>query len=95
MNKPLTIHRHFFAAAIAALVLVTACGGGGDDRRASTAGTRATVLSAERSQGSNPRGSVGVTTYATGLTSPRGLALMGFSLDPRRANPARYRSCVL
>ncbi len=74
MNKPLTIHRHFFAAAITALVLVTACGGGGDDRRASTAGTRATALSAERSHGSNPRGSVGVTTYATGLTSPRGLA---------------------
>ena len=74
MNKPLTIHRHRFAAAIAALVLVTACGGGGDERRASTAGTRATALSAERSHGSKPTGSVGVTTYATGLTSPRGLA---------------------
>ena len=74
MNKPLTIHRHRFAAAIAALVLVTACGGGGGERRASTEGTRATALSAERSHGSKPTGSVGVTTYATGLTSPRGLA---------------------
>ena len=76
MNKPLTIHRRLFATAIAALVLVTACGGGGggDDRRALTAGARATALSAERSHGKKPQGSVGVTTYASGLTSPRGLA---------------------
>jgi hypothetical protein len=76
MNTPLKGNRRFFAAAVAALVLVlvTACGGGGEDGRASTAGTRATALSAARSPGKKPRGSVVVTNYATGLTSPRGLA---------------------
>ena len=74
MNTSLNMPRHFFAAAIAALVLVTACGGGGDDDRATSAGTRATALSAVSSHGGAPRGTAIVTNYATGLTSPRGLA---------------------
>ena len=66
MNTPLNRNRRIFATAIAALVLVTACGGGGDDGRASTAGTRATALSAARSPGKKPQGAVVVTNYEIG-----------------------------
>lgn len=70
----MTTNRHSFerAAALAALLLATACGGGGD---APTASAHQSALSGPRDEGrGDARGPVVVTPYATGLSSPRGLA---------------------
>ena len=58
------------AAALAALLIATACGGGGD---ALTASTSETALRRDEGRG-EARGPVVVTPYATGLSSPRGMA---------------------
>ena len=63
------------AALLAVVLLVAACGGGGGERRAPTASTRATALGSARDDDRGPRrGEIAVTSYATGLSSPRGLA---------------------
>ena len=65
----------FAAAVLAVVLLVAACGGGGGERRAPTVSTRATALGSARDDDRGPRrDEIVVTSYATGLSSPRGLA---------------------
>jgi hypothetical protein len=72
----MSVHRNLIqsAAALAALLIAAACGGGGNDRSAATSASRAAALGAPGSERANPRGEVVVSDYATGLSSPRGLA---------------------
>jgi sugar lactone lactonase YvrE len=62
------------AAVLTTALLVAACGGGGDDSRAQPAGTQATALGSPVGDARGLKGDKAlVSTYATGLTNPRGL----------------------